>query len=178
MRVPAVGALALTLILAAGGCTTQQTDPARVSWGDLIEGRRLDAYLESRRQELRALDQQSAALAARLDQRRGQLASLNRDLSQAQAKSAASRAELQKINGDVTTAQRELERLSADVERLRQESASLKLQATTAQERRAAAEQVARQEAELERLQVDITALEQAIERTLLTRARHALEAS
>lgn len=161
---------------AATACATRQVDPARVSWGDLLRGDRLQQHLQSRRAELHQLDQGAMVLAQLLAERTRALRTLDAELANQQAVSARSQQEVDAVRQSVAESQRQLtlartrvHQLSMDLQRQRGTLAQ-----TKAQQIEQDAE-VARHKAELLELEREVGVLERAIDRTLLVRARVAL---
>lgn len=95
------------LLLAVSGCTTNETNPAKVSWGDLLESRRLEAHLDSRREELRLLNRRTGDLALRLEQDRESLIEVERNLATAEAKRSFTLQESRRLAAEVEAAKSE-----------------------------------------------------------------------
>lgn len=169
-------AIVAVVMLSLTACTTNETAPSKVSWGDLAEGKRLDAHLESKRRELRALSQEAAGLSERLNRRRGDLASAARALSSETAKSAEAKREERRINADIQRAQQKLEALESRIKQIRRDTEELRSQKSKLEDRRAATRLIARREIEVKNLEKEVVNLERTIERILLVRAKHGLK--
>lgn len=169
-------AIATIALLGLAACTTNETAPSKVSWGDLAEGKRLDAHLEGKRRELRALSQEAEGLSERLNRRRDDLAIAARTLSTESAKSAEAKRDERKINADIQSAQKKLEALEASIRLLRLDIEKLGLQKNKLENRREATRLIARRQIEVKKLEKEVVNLERAIERILLVRAKHGLK--
>ena len=174
---PRLGWLCVFLLIA--GCATTETDPTKVSWGDLIRGDRLAAHLDARRQELKRLEAQSSALELRLLEKQDQLQSLNQKVQTARNLSNTANNELAGLNAEIETNQNELKQTLTKLQSLRAEEQGLRQSlATLNSDKRAMDEKLIRYELEIEQLESEVVVLENAIDRILLVRAKHALEKS
>ncbi len=166
--------LAASVVVLTGGCaTTQHTDPAKVSWGDLREGSRLQRYLERRQEELARLEGVATGLERHLTQKSGELNDLQQRLGNVRAKSAASRQnianlniEIQKQQTALTDKQAEIKSLKSEMQRLSRETKDQQL----------LKERIASYEVEIEDLQQEVEVIDRSIDKILTIRARHALE--
>jgi len=169
--------LFLTILIAGAisstGCTTNETDPTRVSTGDILFGKkRLDIHLKNRRKELAVLQQKQTHLQKRLNERRFELNKLNQDLINTQKNSARIDKELLDISTELKNRQKQLETLEQRKRRLDTDIALLK---SNLESRQNSTQDLAKLELQAEKLERDIKVIEQAIDRTLKVRARHAL---
>lgn len=162
--------------LSCAACVSTETDPARVTWGDLSEGKRLEAYLESRRADLTKLETEAQSLSAQLSRKEAALDSVDVALAAAEKDAHNSDAELSVIRQELTRANAQLTATRAKAAELQTRIATLRANLMQLQDKRAAQEQIALSEVQLKRLQGEVEMLERTIERTLLVRARHALQ--
>lgn len=173
---PAAFFLVCLLVLLSGCSTTTETDPSKVSWGDLIRGDRLDAHLASKRQELSRLEQQSSALEQRLLQKKSQLKTLDNRVQTARKTSSSAEQELADLNDEITVKQAELESVLSKLQELKSEEQNLREGlAALNEDKREMDEKLVRHELEIEQLESEVVVLEKAIDRILLVRAKHAL---
>ncbi len=162
----------MTCALLLGGCwrTTNETDPAAISAGDLWFGKeRLDSYLVSRQQELTLLEGKTAELAARLKQRQQALLLLDKEMGSEASLDAAAQAArkgIVKKAGEqqlqLQTRQKELGELRARVARLKQQLAG-----AGEGERRRLTEEIVACEIALEDLEKVVDRLERSIAKVL-----------
>ena len=157
-------------------CVSQETDPTRVTWGDLAEGKRLDSYLESRKADLAKLQTDAQGLSTTLSQRQAKLDAVEAALVDAERNASSSAAELAAIRQELTRSKEQLAAARARATDLQSQITNLRANLLQLQDKRSAQEQIALNEVKLQRLQGEVEVLERAIERTLLVRARHALQ--
>lgn len=171
--------LVYLLVLLSGCATTTETDPSKVSWGDLIRGDRLEAHLASRRQELARLEQQSSVLEQRLLQKKRQLKTLDNKVQSARKVSSSAKQELADLNDEISVKQAELESVLSKLQELRSEEKMLRESlAALNNDKREMDEKLIRYDLEIKQLETEVSVLEKAIDRILLVRAKHALEES
>lgn len=164
------------LLILFTGCATTETDPSKVSWGDLLRSDRLDAHLDSRRQELTRLEQQSSALERRLLQKQSQLKALDIKVQTARNLSESATGELTELNSEIAVKHDELETTLTKLKELRAEEQKLRQSlAGLNNNKREMDEKLVRYELEIEQLETEVVVLEKAIDRILLVRAKHAL---
>lgn len=162
-------------LLGCAACTSTQTHPSEVTWGDLVEGDRLNAYLKSREADLQRLQAESAGLEAQLSKSSASLASVDRALAEAEKTASSSDAELVALRAEVSRAGEQLQSARTRAADLQAQIVGLRESLKTLNDKAAAQEQIARSEVQLERMQREVATLERAIDRTLLVRAKHAL---
>lgn len=160
------------------GCVSQETDPTRVTWGDLAEGKRLDVYLQSRQADLTTLETQAQGLTTNLSQRQSSLDAVESALTAAEKDANKSDAELAAIRQELSRANEQTAALRSKAAALQEQISNLRANFMQLQDKRAAQERIAVSEVQLQRLQGEIDVLERGIERTVLARARHALQMS
>lgn len=163
------------------GCAaTTETDPSKVNWMDLtFKKDRLDAHLDSRRNELARLQSQARELENRLKKKDLELDTVNEKLQSAKAQSATQQRELDALNDDIKEKQNELSSLQAKLVQLQTEHSNLMSNLESLnQNKREVDAKIMRSETEIEQLQDEVAVLERAIDRILLVRAKHALENS
>lgn len=170
--------VAIVLSLVLSGCaTTTETHPTRVSAGDLWYGSdRLDAYLESRRKELRNMQMHAASLEAQLGAHKSELVSLDLALSKEQSQTSQVDRERQQLEQQVKQKLAELNDKEQEVQQLNAQMAQLESDLSTAKDKRAIQNQMAGFEVEIEDLESEIALLERSIDRILVVRAKHGLE--
>jgi chromosome segregation ATPase len=163
-------------VLACAACTSTATHPSEVTWGDLIEGDRLEAYLKSREADLKRLEAESASLTTQLSKSQASLDSVERALAAAEKTAKGSDAELVALRADVSRANEQLASARGRAADLEIRIAGLRAELKTLNHKTAVQERIAKNEVQLERLQGEVAMLERAVERTLVVRARHALQ--
>ena len=168
--------IALSIIL-TGCATTTETNPARVSAGDLWYGsERLEAYLESRRKELGDMQAHASSLGTKLELRKDELVRLDTALRGEQAKTGQVDRKRQLLEQEVQQKLAELNKKEQEVQKLKSELAQLESDLHKAQDKRAVNTQMAEFEVEIEDMEAEIAVLERSIDRILVVRAKHALE--
>gem|GEM_PF-2132055 len=165
-----------TVALACAACTSTETRPSQVTWGDLVEGNRLDAYLKSREADLKSLESQSAGLSAQLSKNEASLAAVEAALAAAEKTASQSDAELAAIRRNLESAEEELAEVRGRATDVQARIAGLRAGLQHVNDKATAQEQIARSEVQLERLQSEVAALEKQIQGTLLVRARDVLD--
>ncbi len=158
--------------LLLGGCwrTTNETDPAAISTGDLWFGKdRLDSYLVSRQQELTLLEEKTAELAARLEQRQQALLLLDKEMGSEASLDAAAQAARKDIVREAGKQQQLLQARQKELGELRANVARLKQQLAGAAEgeRRRLTEEIVACEIALEDLEKAVVRLERSITKVL-----------
>ncbi|WP_177419863.1 hypothetical protein [endosymbiont of Lamellibrachia barhami] len=169
----------LVAIVLTGCATTKETHPTRVSAGDLWWGNdRLEAYLESRKRELKSMQKHALLLESRLYDREEKLKSLDRSLKAESAKAENIEHKQREIERAVSKKRTELARVVKEVKGLKVELAKFESLLATAKERdkQIVKERMAEYEVEIEDLGAEVAVLERSIDRILLVRAKHALE--
>lgn len=174
----ATSVLLVTLLTSC--TTTNETDPAKVSMGDLLFGKkRLDNHLASRRAELDKLMDESAELSLRLNGRERTLREINDDYNKKAEASKYLDAEETQLKAEAAVRQEELELVQDKLEKLNDK---LKLMRDKASSDRAVKDelqkQIANNEKQIADLEKEVVVLERAIDRIITVRARHALETS
>jgi chromosome segregation ATPase len=164
------------IVMGGVACVSQETDPTRVTWGDLAEGKRLNSYLESRKADLAKLDAEARGLSSTLQQRQATLDAVEAALVTAERDASASATELTAIRNELARSNQQLAAAKTQAAELQAQVSSLRANLLQLQDKRAAQEQIALNEVKLQRLQGEVEVLERSIERTLLVRARHALQ--
>ena len=166
--------LAASVAVFIGGCaTTQHTDPARVSWGDIQEGSRLQQYLDRKRQELARLEGVAADLDHHLARQSNQLHGLQQRLGNVRSESVASRNRIAALNAEIEKQQAELSDKRARIRQLKAEMQRLARERKDQQELKG---RIASYEVEIEDLQQEVEVIDRSINKILTIRARHALE--
>jgi chromosome segregation ATPase len=170
--------IAIALSLLVSGCsTTTETHPTRVSAGDLWYGSdRLDAYLESRRKELKRMQSQAALLEVQLGARKSEMINLDSILRKEQANATQIDIERQRLESEVSQKLTELKNKEQEVQKLKTQMARLESDLSQAKDKRSVQNQMAGFEVEIEDLENEIAVLERSIDRILVTRAKHGLE--
>lgn len=166
----------LVCFLLMGCMTTNETDPTKVSWGDLLFGQdRLEDHLQERRNELAKLKKEADALGVRLSTKQQQLNQLDQKLNSVRQSNIRSKKELTQLQQDVKNKQIELQQTQEQIAALKQKEASLKAELETVKDKRTAAEKLTRYQIEIEQLETEVTLLEKAIDRILLVRVKKAI---
>ena len=165
------GALFLT-----SACTTTETNPATVSWGDLIYGERLDSHLQQRLKVLEDLKQKVASLENRLLNSEGELDKLNLKLIGLKNNSIQLNHLRNQLLSDIQNKKKELATMTTRMKELKQKEGDLRESFSRLHDQRTVNEQLASYKIEISQLEGDISNLERSIERTILLRAKHALE--
>ncbi len=172
----------VSLLAGLAGCaTTNETDPAKVSWGDIIgmqvsDDSRLNQHLEARQQELENLRQEAHQLDQRLWMKQRELNRLDTQANQQQAKTRAAQQKLDEYNRQIETKKAELTAAIDKAKDLKQKEADLKARLATLNSDREAREELMRYQIEIEKLEDEVVTLENAIDRILLVRAKYATE--
>ena len=172
--------ISLTLLMAlVTACATTQTHPARVSAWDLTVGKgRLDAYVESRRQELARLQEQALNLEKRLQIKENELAVLDEQLGKETALARKAGNKQNAAEQQVLAQKTELNNIKQEIAVLKQKISEQETLLGNVKEenKRRIRETIMAYEVEIEDLDAEISVLERAIDRIVLLRTKHALE--
>jgi len=171
----------VSLLAGLAGCATNETDPTKVSWGDIIgmqvsDDSRLNQHLEKRQQELENLRQKAHQLDQRLWRKQRELNRLDAEASQQQVKTRAAQKKLAEYNRQIETKKAELTAAINKAKDLKQKEADLNARLATFNSDREAREELMRYQIEIEKLENEVVTLENAIDRILLVRAKYATE--
>jgi chromosome segregation ATPase len=118
MRIIIHSVILMMLVLMVSGCATSETNPSNVSMWDLTGGKkRLDDYLQSRRDELAVLKDSTASLQKRLAT---QQAELKKVIAASKKKSAEPNTKNEKLYKEVSAKQVDLDEAKAKLNKISQ----------------------------------------------------------
>lgn len=156
-------------------CTTTETDPSAVSWGDMLFGKRLDNYLATQKKTFFKLQAEANNLEKRLFIQENRLKELEQDIIVFKAQSAELHAENSNLETDVLKQKQRLQVAFNRVKNLRSEEKTLTSELAQLNDKQLVINRMLAQKEQVDILNSEVEILERAIDRVLLIRAQHAL---
>lgn len=169
------------LCIVAMGCTTRETDPYKVSTGDLLFGQnRLQSYIEQRKKENDDLRNRAMVIERRLNQQRAMLVEMERQVVEGrralridEAAERELRIEIEGKKAELASLNDRLMRLKAEVKAADQVLESSNL---GTEKQRSFDARINAQKREMSEIESKITFIKDVIERSVRTRINQRLK--